>query len=190
MVIDKNKRLKIVELYGRGMNNNQIATELGIHASTVKRWVDRYINDGNIDPLSRPGRPRSTSVEQDTDIIARFEAEPFVSSSQVSRECYFGGRNVIQRRLKEVGILCRRAAKKELVSELNQTRRLIYALQHFDGDAWNQWTLNTVFVDESTFKSTSNHQRHVYRREGERYNPNFIHFVKGSCFCVRWTTRR
>lgn len=184
MALPKEKRLKIVELIGKGLNNNQISIELGISRPTVKLWRDRYNNTGTIELATIPGRPKCSSRDTDIDITARVEATPFISSTDIYREGIDMSTSTIRRRLRESGIKSRVAAQKELISELNKTRRLLYASQYFDGNCWSDWEFNTIFVDESIFASSSNHKKRVYRRDGMRYDKEYLHFIRG----CGWTT--
>ena len=84
MAIDVEKRFKIVELVAKGLNDQQISRELDICPKTVKRWRIRYQETGRMDVRGRPGRPRSSSKDDDIDITAMVMAEPFRCSMDVT----------------------------------------------------------------------------------------------------------
>jgi transposase len=72
-------RCRIVLLAGEGLNNTEIARELGIDLKSVRRWRARfgaYGLDGLLDE-PRPGRPRSISDERVEEVIVKtLEATP------------------------------------------------------------------------------------------------------------------
>ena len=51
------QRGQIVALRERGMSNCAIARELGVHPSTVAKWVNRQQETGRLVDLPREGRP-------------------------------------------------------------------------------------------------------------------------------------
>jgi transposase len=72
-------RSKIVLACGRGLDNKQVAAELGVVPATVGKWRRRFVDkrlDGLLDE-PRPGGPRSISDEQiEAVIVATLERTP------------------------------------------------------------------------------------------------------------------
>jgi transposase len=66
-------RSRIVLLAAAGLNNTQIAGELGIHRNVAGKWRARFL-EHRLDGLSdepRPGRPRTISDEQVEAVIVK-----------------------------------------------------------------------------------------------------------------------
>jgi transposase len=66
-------RSRIVLLAGEGLNNTEVAAELGVDRNTVAKWRSRFVEyrlDGLLDE-PRPGRPRTISDEQVEQVIVR-----------------------------------------------------------------------------------------------------------------------
>lgn len=79
----------------------------------------------------------------------------------------------VRRRLLEVGLKGRIAAKKPLLREVNIMKRLQWAKDHESWDT-NQWA-RVLFTDESKFDLFGNKRRVFVRRlVGERMNPSCI----------------
>src|SRR3984885_5953941 len=75
------ERARIVLRAAAGLQDQQIASELGITPEKVARWRNRYLDDG-ISALekdaSRPGRPRTVSETRTAEVIRRTTQEkPF-----------------------------------------------------------------------------------------------------------------
>ena len=77
MALSIQKRWEIIFLnkhpYGPKMNQNRIAKYLGIDKSTVKVWIQRYEDTGDVQNLEGRGRKRKTSAEEDNGIIELFQ---------------------------------------------------------------------------------------------------------------------
>ncbi len=83
------ERARIVLRAGRGMQDQQIAAELGITPEKVARWRNRYL-DGGIEALekdaSRPGRPRTITSARRAEVIHKTTQEkPFNSTHWSTR---------------------------------------------------------------------------------------------------------
>ncbi|MEV7229736.1 helix-turn-helix domain-containing protein [Polymorphospora sp. NPDC051019] len=65
-------RSRIVLACAEGASNVDVATELGVHLSTVGKWRRRFLKlrlDGLIDE-QRPGRPASIGLDRVEDVVA------------------------------------------------------------------------------------------------------------------------
>lgn len=65
------QRAKIVLLVSDGLQNIEIAEDLGVEEVTVRKWRGRYIDfgvDGLVD-APRPGRPAFTAEEHEAEIV-------------------------------------------------------------------------------------------------------------------------
>jgi transposase len=67
------QRSRIVLLAAEGLNNSQIAGQLGVHRNMVAKWRSRFVQhrlDGLVDE-PRPGRPRTITDEQVEEVIVK-----------------------------------------------------------------------------------------------------------------------
>jgi transposase len=72
------QRAKIITLSWAGLHTTAIATQLGCHAKTVRRWLHRF-NAAGLDGLGDrpiPGRPRRLSEHDRGRIIALARSDP------------------------------------------------------------------------------------------------------------------
>src|SRR5579875_2309517 len=60
-------------IYGPKWNDNQISEFLGIHRNTVKKWVERYEESGDVEDIEGRGRKRKTLAREDQQLISLFE---------------------------------------------------------------------------------------------------------------------
>lgn len=74
----------------------------------------------------------------------------------------------VRRRLKAVGIRCRRPCRGASLTRDHRRRRVAWALRH---QRWRLYQWQTVlFTDECKFNiDSSDRRQHVYRRSGERF---------------------
>ncbi|KAK4308442.1 hypothetical protein Pmani_019863 [Petrolisthes manimaculis] len=68
-----------------GLSTCDIAEEVGVHRTTVYRWLKRWDEEGNLRDHSKPGRARKTTAEEDRRIREYFETHPF-SNAIAARE--------------------------------------------------------------------------------------------------------
>ena len=132
----------------------------------------KYEVTGATKSLKRSGRPRSTTREEDRDIVQRHEDNPFQTASSTSQQVHVS-RQTVSRRLKEVGLRARRPAFKPKLSAENRERRNEWARAHLRWNlaAWGE----VLFTDEASFELDSKDRRMVcYRRTQQRYNQEMI----------------
>lgn len=81
------ERARIVLRAGAGLQNQQIASELGITPEKAARWRNRYV-DGGIQALgkdaSRPGRPRTITDAQVAEVIQKTTQEKPANATHLS----------------------------------------------------------------------------------------------------------
>ncbi|MGP5609252.1 helix-turn-helix domain-containing protein [Arthrobacter rhombi] len=72
-------RSRIVLACGDGLNNKDVAAQIGCSTSTVTKWRSRFVEhrlDGLVDD-PRPGRPSTVAAEQVEDVVvATLETTP------------------------------------------------------------------------------------------------------------------
>lgn len=166
-------RQKIVEMFGRNVNQKSISELLDIPKSVVSRIIKRYQERGSVETAHRSGRPRKSSLRDDIRVFRTIKSNPFLSARQIQQEVLpTVSSRTIQRRLVEKGMLSRRPAKKPLLKARHRQARLEFAQQH---QHWtiSQWR-NVLFSDESKFDLfKSDGMCRVRRPKGQRLNPRY-----------------
>jgi transposase len=158
MALPMHKRYEIVFLsnhpLGPQLNHTEVAKAVHCSTSTVKYWLNRWIESKDLSDLVRSGRPRATTQEQDQRIVSLAEQQTFVTAqdiaNQLERERVVVSERTVQRRLNEAGAKYNRPMSKPLLTKHHQERRLKWARDHQNTD-WNQ----VIFCDETTIRLNS-----------------------------------
>jgi transposase len=159
-----------------GYPQRQIAERLGRSQSCVCRMLQRRVLTGSCSRKRGSGRPRCTTSRTDNLIKRCVNSNPFATASGVREELMqlpvVPSIRTIRRRLHEkYGLVCRKAAKKPLLSKKNLRDRIRFCRLH------KHWTVeqwkSVLFSDESTFHQFTSINRKVWRPPGERYNRRF-----------------
>jgi transposase len=68
------KRLHGLELRGRGLTNEQVGEEIGVHAQTVTKWMSEYKKNGLIEFAKKHhvGNHRNLSFAAEAELLAPF----------------------------------------------------------------------------------------------------------------------
>lgn len=137
-------------------------------AGTVKKWVDRWQNVGNVDTLPRSGRPRVLDDDIDAAIVQRVQQSGFITAVGLKRDLQLQcSAQPVRRTLHNAGYHARKPSKKPGMTQAHKDRRLEFAQQHLEWDQqWNQ----TDFVDEKIFSTAANGTVTLWRPRGTRYN--------------------
>ncbi|KAL7630239.1 UNVERIFIED_CONTAM: hypothetical protein RMT77_019618 [Armadillidium vulgare] len=180
-------RGKIIGLYESNIAKLQIARQLGTSVQTVRKWVKRHEEDGNLCDRPSPAKPRKTTQQQDREIVTCVQTNPFTNAKQIKRELQLEvTTTTIRRRLREAGYHHRKPALKEKLREQHRTARLSFANEHIEKDI-TYWS-NVIFTDEKTFCSTNHGGLHCYRLNNTRYEPSniFEEARSGHVTCNVW----
>lgn len=164
---------KIIALHELGMSNSEISRRLGFHKSTVALWVNRWQETGGVDAVRPTGRPRLTTPVQDQQIATTSRENHFFTSKHIKDHLGIAiSRKTLIRRLREVGIFARWAAKKEIIKEYQRAQRLAFAIAHVNQppEFWRK----TVFTDEKVFSSTLDGRIVVFRPPRKRHDPEYV----------------
>jgi transposase len=65
LIVSPAQRIEIIALLYTGFSKNAISTRLGIHHSSVERWIRRYEETGALEETILPGQRRLTTKEED-----------------------------------------------------------------------------------------------------------------------------
>ena len=157
-----------------------VSRYFGVSRSTISRLQGRLATTGSVADRSPTGRPLETSASEDRHIRTTHLRRQFKSASSTAREWVGSndiGRHTVSRRLREVGLRCRRPCKKKFLSDNNKVTRLAFARKkvRWTQQQWSQ----VVFSDESPFPIERHDGRlRCYRRPGERLAPNCVTTVR------------
>ena len=72
----KDLRLKVLEAVDRGMPRREVAQIFGVSMPTIKRWLKRRRETGEVDPKPNPGPPATKGVALEEALPAQLDANP------------------------------------------------------------------------------------------------------------------
>lgn len=120
----------------------------GCDRSTIRRWVTHYQQHHSVGDEPRTGRPRVTSEDTDTSIVAAATENPFTTPPTIRRELGVpASARTVRRRLDEAGLFGRVARIEFPFTEEHITERLEFATEH-QGWTRDQWA-RVLFGDET-----------------------------------------
>ena len=153
-----------------------ISDELQVPERTIRRWIARFRERGNVERIIGSGRRRLTTARADRQLVrwARTRACRFLSSSRLLQLWREGvGRDTVIRRLREAGVFCRRPAKKVLLSARQREARMHWAMNH---NLWPDGTWRrVVWSDESRYLlHPTDGRTRVWRERGRRFDEGYV----------------
>jgi len=188
------ERSAVVVLRKQGNTRQQIGQQLAVSQPTVRHWIERYDQTGDVKDEPRSGRPRLTDEAIDTAIVgAAYVENNFCTPRGLKRKYQFEpSARTIDRRLREANLFGRVARHKKRLTDEEKRARLSFAegYLHMTEEEW----MKIMFADEKKFKGEGfMGQVWVRRPPGEANNPAFQvhklpHPVKlnvWGCFCGR-----
>lgn len=154
-----------------------VARDFGVPPKTADNIYKRYKLSGTVNRANKPGRPRKTTARDDKTIKRLSVADPRKTAVDIAsdlRKHYNVNLHAttVARRLNDVGLYGRHAAKKPLVSAKNRKARLAFARRHRNwGPA--EWA-KVLFSDESKFELfKTKGVMYVRRPAGTRYEVRY-----------------
>lgn len=174
MRLSEASRLRAIGQIEAGRRFQDVANDFGVHCSTISRLHEKYVATGSVKDLPRPGRPRVTTLRQDRAIRLQHLRRRFQAATETARGIRGPNRRqisskTVRRRLKTVGLRCRRPYHGSRLTGHHRDVRTRWATLHA---RWlrRQWQ-NVLFTDEcKVMVDSSDKRQHVYRRRGERYS--------------------
>lgn len=159
------KRVKITVLYEEGYPIRKICDIVsygGVHGI-----IDKFKKTGEVKNVQRAGRPRITSIAEDRKIVItskrnRFKTAPIIAAEMNKHRQRKMSSVTVKRRLIEIGLNGRVAAKKPLLRPTNLKKRLQFAKDHLDW-TFEDWS-KVLWTDESKFEIFSSKRRVYVRR--------------------------
>jgi hypothetical protein len=130
------------------MGDDQVAELTGRDRRTIQHWVKHYQQHHNLQDEPRSGRPRVTSEDTDTSIVAAATETPVTTPRRIRAELAINTSvRTVRRRLDDEGLFGRVARIEFPFTDEHITRRLEYARAHQD---WtdDQWA-HILFSDET-----------------------------------------
>lgn len=125
---------------------------------TVQKWIDRYERDQNVERKFGPGRPRTTTNEQNIGMVEYLEANPFSSTVRAAALQNVPYRTAL-RRVHESGLGNYNAAHQTKLTDQHKQQRIDYCRSMLDVFGEQNYQ-KIIFTDEKTFQSDKSH--HVY----------------------------
>jgi len=135
-------------------------------STTVKKWVKRYKETGDVEEEKKAPRKRVTTIPQDKMIISTVEKNRDKSMpkihQQLKKKRVQCSLRTLHNRIQEVGIQSLPPIKKPLLNDSHQQLRLKWA-EEYKNFNFNQ----VIFTDESSFYIFNNVKR-VWRTPWEQ----------------------
>jgi transposase len=72
----KDLRLKVLEAVDRGMPRTKVAEVFGVSMPTIKRWLKRWRETGEVDPKPNPGPPARKGAALEKALPSQVRANP------------------------------------------------------------------------------------------------------------------
>ena len=150
--------------YGPKWKARRIARYLKCNEKTVRNWLKRYQETGDVIEEIKPGRTRKTTRRQNKTIERVTERNPELSIRSITQSSNLPiSSTTIWRRLKEFGYENTAPTKKPLLNQDHATKRLIWARKNLTRD----WSA-VIFSDEASF-NVRVPPRRVWTKPGVRY---------------------
>lgn len=149
-----------------GLTQSQIAQEIGCSQSTVQRVLGHYDYQTFVEKDTHPGRPRKTSEKDDDLIIITAKRNSRLPLGDITNIIGLPiSSKTVTRRLKEVGLVSRYAAKKPFLTSKHKKDRLEWAMKYKDWTV-EDW-LKVIFSDECMMRvGVPARRQRVIRRQG------------------------
>ena len=152
--------------------NIVITTNVHLQTTTVKLWIQRYEDERNVQRHFSPGRPKITTIEQDTAIVDYIKANPF-STAQRAGALNDVPYQTALKRVHKSGLETRVAAHEIKLTEQHKRDRINHCRNMLDVFGEENFP-KIIFTDEKPFDSDECRYKRVYRPKGTRYQQEYI----------------
>ncbi|KAI8432055.1 hypothetical protein MSG28_004574 [Choristoneura fumiferana] len=165
-------KAKIVVLWEQKQPIKKIARDMGVTRKTVRRWIQRYQATGDVKCDRQGPRPVAYTDESERhrNIVQDHSVAPF-KSTRSSAETFGVSLSTVRRHLHAANIHSYKPARKIKLTDDHRTNRVNFATRYLNFDWENEIV---IFTDEKCFKSDKDGRKILWRRSGERYNPNNV----------------
>ncbi|KAM7290631.1 putative nuclease HARBI1 isoform X1 [Ixodes scapularis] len=149
----------------------------------VNRKLQAYCYAGRIENLPRGHRPRATTSEEDSQIVAASRRDPTLTAKEIRDELQLAASPyVVRRRLHEGSLHTRVPVRKPLLSAINKSKRLAFAEEHVSWTV-DDWRM-VLFSDESTFTTKRGQRQRIWRPDCTRFEALHMQRVASSGRCA------
>lgn len=165
-------RAVIVAHHETGKSNGEISRLMKISRRKIDYNVKKFKESASLKNKPRTGRPRITTFAEDSKLIVTSKRNRRLTAPELAAEANLlrdkrVSVTTVQRRLREVGLYGRIAARKPFLRAENKKKRLEWARKH-KNLTLDQWK-NVLWSDESKFEVFGSKRRVFIRRSvGER----------------------
>ena len=119
---------------GPQLNHVDVAKTVHCSISTVKYWLNRWMQSKDLTDSTRSGQPRTTTQTQNQRILALAEEQPSTTTqdikNQLERQGVAVSERMVCRRFNETSARYSLPMSKPLLKERHQQNRLRWAQQH------------------------------------------------------------
>lgn len=183
---------QVVALINAGQNQSQVARQLNLSRSAVRRVYQRFVQTGGFVRRHGSGRHRVTNRHDDHFVIMASLRNRHLNAVQLAQRLQSArhvtvSRWTVRRRLAERGLTAHRPANGPKLTTAHRQARLQFAREHLNWTI-DQWK-TVLFSDECRICLYGNDGRgRVYRRPGERFAQCCIseRVAYGGGSCMVW----
>lgn len=167
------QRSVIITLHQLNFEISQIAQLTHRDTRTIQHWVNHYQDHHSIQDEPRSGRPRVTTEDVDTSIVAVATETPITTPRTIRSELGIdASARTVRRRLDETGLFGRVARIEYPFTDEHITQRLQFAQEHESWDV-NKWS--RVLFGGETYIYLGQHGRiWIQRPEDAAYQSEFM----------------
>jgi transposase len=152
---------------GSQLGIKEIAKEVDVSKTTVKKWLQRYKDTGDVIEEEHPGKPKLKSSKMVKIINSAMESGKAMSSGDVTNRLKRANIEVsqrtVKRRMAEEGYHYGTTTSKPFFKLSHIERRLEWANNNLNRD-WSK----VVFTDETTIQLFQNPSR-VWKKKGKKF---------------------
>jgi len=157
------KHIEIITLSKEGYSIHKISEKLTIPKSTIQDTLSYYKKTNNIQYTSRSGRPTLLNTEAIQQLQNIIKTNPKSTAKEIQQELAQKNINISIRTLRtslhKIGLYSRIAARKPLLTKIQQENRFNWCIQHSNWtmEEWNQ----VIWSDELKFNHFSDGPQRV-----------------------------
>ena len=167
------QRSSILTLHQLNFEISKIAELTHCDPRTIQHWIDYYQEHHSLEDEPRSGRPRVTSEDIDTLIVAAATETPITTPRTIRSELSIdASARTVRRRLDEAGLFGRVARIEYPFTEEHVAKRLAFAREY------GEWTVQqwdrVLFSDESYIYLGQHGNIWVQRPEDSAYMEEYM----------------
>ena len=173
-ICDDMRRLIVVKIQSK-MTQSEVARQLNIGQTTVRKIWKRYLETGSTNDRIRSGRPIK-GIERERRKLCRVsKKDPFLTAREILIESNIDTAlsvRTVQRCLQSNGLFGRIAAKKPFLNKVHIRKRFRWC-KAYSILSISDWK-NIIFSDESRIEIFALRRKYVRRPQGTRLQNRYI----------------